>query len=67
MKSGKKTCIKSAIEKYGREQFVSVILLAGIEQQEELNLTEIVVIKHLDCREQRLQYSSWRERGPYVE
>jgi group I intron endonuclease len=48
--SGKKTCIKSAIEKYDREQFVSVILLAGIEQQEELNLTEIVVIKHLDCR-----------------
>jgi hypothetical protein len=39
-KSGKKSCVKSAIVKYGREQFVSVILLAGIEQREELNLTE---------------------------
>jgi group I intron endonuclease len=34
-KSGQKSYIKRAIEKHGRERFVSVILLAGIEKQEE--------------------------------
>ena len=47
--SGKKSCVKSAIEKYGRENFVSVILLAGIVNEEELNLTETALIEALDC------------------
>jgi group I intron endonuclease len=48
-KSGQKSYIKCAIKKHGREKFVSVILLAGIEKQEELDLTEIGLIKYLDC------------------
>jgi hypothetical protein len=47
--SRKKSCVKSAIEKYGREQFASVILLAGIVKEKELNLTEIALIEALDC------------------
>jgi predicted GIY-YIG superfamily endonuclease len=38
--------LANAIKQHGRENFVPVILLAGIE---ELNSTEIAVIKHLDC------------------
>ena len=41
--------LQNAINAHGRENFVSVILLAGIEKQEELDLTEIAVIKSLDC------------------
>ena len=41
--------IKNAIKKHGREIFVSVFLLAGIEQQEELDSAEIAVINYLDC------------------
>jgi group I intron endonuclease len=40
--------LTKAINAHGRKNFVSVILLAGIEQ-EELNLTEIALIKHFDC------------------
>ena len=46
---GKPSYIKNAIAKHGRESFVAVILLTGIEQQEDLDSTEIVTIKHLDC------------------
>jgi len=48
-KGGYKTYIKRAINKHGQEKFMSVILLAGIEKQKELDLTEIGVIKYLDC------------------
>jgi hypothetical protein len=48
-KGGKKTYIKRAINKHGQEKFMSVILLAGIEKQEELDMTEIGVIKYIDC------------------
>ena len=48
--------IKNAIKKHGREIFVSVFLLAGIEQQEELDSAEIAVIQYLDCL-------SWNGRG----
>lgn len=41
--------LTNAIIKHGREKFVSVILLAGIGQQEELDSTEIAVISHLNC------------------
>jgi len=37
--NGGSECLTSAINKYGRDNFVSVILLAGIEQQEELDST----------------------------
>jgi group I intron endonuclease len=40
--------LTNAIKAHGRENFVSVILLAGIEEQKELDLTEIAVIKHLE-------------------
>ena len=47
---GRANClIARAIRKHGRENFVSVILLSAIEKQENLNLAEIVVIKHLNC------------------
>jgi hypothetical protein len=39
--------LTSALNKYGRENFVSVILLADIGQQEELDSAEIAVIKCL--------------------
>jgi hypothetical protein len=42
-------CLKNAIKKHGRENFLSVILLAGIERPEELDLIEIAVIKDLEC------------------
>jgi group I intron endonuclease len=48
-RSAKKSRINSAIEKYGRKNFISVILLADIVNQQELNLTEIALIKALDC------------------
>jgi len=41
-----KTDIANAINKHGRNKIVSVILLAGIEQQEELDSTEIAVIQY---------------------
>jgi group I intron endonuclease len=37
------------INEHGRESFVPVILLADIQQKEELGWTEIAVIKALDC------------------
>lgn len=48
-KSGYQSYLKRAINIYGRANFMSVILLAGIEKQKELDLTEIGVIKYLDC------------------
>ncbi len=45
---GRKTAIKNAVNFSGRGNFVPVILLAGIEQKEELNLTEIAVIQYLE-------------------
>ena len=48
-KSGYRLYLKKAIYKHGREKFVSVILLAGTEKQKDLDLTEIGLIKYLDC------------------
>lgn len=39
--------LENAVKAHGREKFVSVILLAGIGDKKELDLTEIAVIKHL--------------------
>ena len=47
--NGGSQCLTSAINEHGRENFVSVILLAGIEQQKELDSTEMAVIRNLDC------------------
>jgi group I intron endonuclease len=41
--------LQSAIAKYGPENFVCVIFLAGIQDQTELNSAEIAAIAHLDC------------------
>ena len=46
---GGATSLANAIKIHGREIFMSVILLAGIEQQEELHWTEIAVIQHVGC------------------
>jgi hypothetical protein len=40
--------LRSAINEHGRENFVCVILLAGIKK-EQLTLAEVAVIKHIDC------------------
>ena len=39
--------LTSAMNKYGREKFVSVILLAGIKEKNELNSAEIALIETL--------------------
>ena len=41
--------LRNAINEHGRENFVRVILLAGIEQQEQLTLAEVAVIEHINC------------------
>ena len=46
---GRARYLAKAINFYGRNNFVCVILLAGIEQHEDLNFAEIAVIKSLDC------------------
>jgi predicted GIY-YIG superfamily endonuclease len=54
---GGATCLKNAIEKYGWEKFVPVILLSGIEQQEELDWTEIAaIVSRFFVQKERLQY-----------
>lgn len=47
--SGYARSLADAINMHGRANFMSVILLAGIAQKEELNLTEIALIKALHC------------------
>ena len=47
--NGRAIGVTNAIAKYGRENFMTVVLLAGIQQQEERDLVEIVTIKTLDC------------------
>jgi hypothetical protein len=41
--------LANAIDCHGRNNFVSVILLDGIQQKEELHLAEIEIINALDC------------------
>jgi len=41
--------LQRAIAKYGPQNFVGMILLAGIQDQTELNSAEIAAIAHLDC------------------
>ena len=47
--SGNEMGIKDAIRKHGRKNFVSVILLAGIEGDSDLDSAEIAAIQYLDC------------------
>jgi hypothetical protein len=47
--NGGATGLTSAINEHSRENFVSVILLADIEQKKDLDSAEVAVIKYLDC------------------
>jgi hypothetical protein len=55
--------IKKAIDKYGSKNFVSVILLAGIDKQDELDLAESAAIRYLDCLLGNRGYNKLDGRG----
>jgi group I intron endonuclease len=51
-RGGRKTAIDNAINAYGRDNFMTLVLIAGIQQKEELDLVEIAVIRALKCMAQ---------------